>query len=106
MAGPLTANSPPPHILVPVLEEGRVRGGEWWLDLMCPPEQQAEATNARKPMKGEAYETDMVGSPRAGSLSGQAVEALLTPQRSPQPGGPEPGPHLPGPWQPGHPPAP
>lgn len=96
-----------PHILVPVLEEGRARGGEWWLDLPCPPKtEQAEATDARKPMKGKVQEVGTVGSTTAGSLRGQAVEASLTPQRSPPAGGPGPGPRLHGPWQPGHPPAP
>lgn len=95
------------HILVPVLEDGRARGSEQWLDLPCPPEtEQAEATNARKPMKGQVQEVGKVGSTGTGSLRGQAVEASLTPQSCPPAGGPGPGPRLHAPWQPGRPPAP
>lgn len=65
----------PAHVLIPVLEEGRGRGGDWCQDLVCHPEtEQAEVTNARKPMKGNVYEVGVVWSTKAGSLRGQAAE--------------------------------
>lgn len=52
------------HVLVPVLEEGGVRGGEWWLDLMYPRRtEQAEATNAREPRKGRRMRRAWLGTP-------------------------------------------
>lgn len=90
----------PAHVLIPVLEEGRGRGGDWCF--VCPPKtEQAEVTNARKPIKGKVYEVGVVGSTRAGSLRGQAVEPQLTPQSNPQPGSSEPESRLHGPWQQG-----
>lgn len=67
---------------------------------MCPPEtEQAVVTNARKLLKGKVHEVGVVGSTRAGSLRGRAVEPRLTPRSSPRPGAPGPGPHLHDPWQ-------
>ena len=94
---PVWLSPPTPHVLTPVLEEGRARGG----DLCVPPKQQAEVTNARKLVKGKVHEMGVVGSTRAGSLRGRAAEPRLTPRSSPRPGGPGPGPHLHDPWRQG-----
>lgn len=52
----------PAHVLIPVLEEGRGRGGDWCF--VCHPKtEQAEVTNARKPVKGKVYEVGVVAAP-------------------------------------------